>query len=86
MLEYLKKSPFKAGIILLALITIIVGGGYVYFSWDNPLGEELDISTPTELVVLSSPTAKIISTADDINKPFLVSLSIVCLHNLIINI
>ena len=62
MLEYLKKAPFKAGVILLVLIIILGGGGYLYFSWDNPLGEELDIPTPTELVMLSPPTAKTINT------------------------
>ena len=62
MLEYLKKAPFKAGVILLVLIIILGGGGYLYFSWDNPLDEELDIPTPTELVMLSPPTAKTINT------------------------
>ncbi len=56
MLEYLKKSSLKTRIILLATILFIGGGSYLFFTWNNPLGEELDIPTPTELVLLSSPT------------------------------
>jgi len=72
MLEYLKKAPFKAGVILLVLIIILGGGGYLYFNWDNPLGEELDIPTPTELVMTSSPSELVIlssPTAKTINSP-----------------
>jgi len=72
MLEYLKKSSFKARIILLGLIVIISGGWYAYFTWNNPLGEALDIPTPTELVITSSPTELVMlssPTAKTINSP-----------------
>ena len=72
MLEYLKKTPLKMRIILLAIILFLAGGSYLYFAWNNPLGEELDIPTPTELVMLSSPTELVMlstPTAKTISTP-----------------
>ena len=72
MLEYLKRSSFKARIILLGFFVIIGGGGYTYFAWNNPLGEALDIPTPTELITTSSPTELVMlssPTAETINTP-----------------
>jgi len=47
MLESLKKSPVKIGIILVVLIVLNVAGWYLYFNWDTPFGEPLDLATPT---------------------------------------
>lgn len=47
MLESLKKSPIKLALIILALVLVNVVGWFLYFNWDTPFGEPLDLSTPT---------------------------------------
>ncbi len=47
MLETIKKSPVKIGIILVILIAVNVVGWYMYFNWNTPLGEPLELSTAT---------------------------------------
>ena len=56
MLETIKKSPVKIGIILVVLIIINVVGWYLYFNWDTPFGEPLDLPTATEEVAQEIPT------------------------------
>ena len=48
MLESLRQSPVKLGIIILVLVVLNVGGWYAYLNWDKPLGEPLDLPTPTQ--------------------------------------
>lgn len=45
MLESIRKSPVKIGIILVILIILNVGGWYAYLNWDKPLGEPLNLPT-----------------------------------------
>ncbi len=47
MLESLRQSPVKLGIIILVLVVLNVGGWYAYLNWDRPFGEPLDLPTPT---------------------------------------
>ena len=49
MLDAIKKSPIKIGIILAVLIIFNVVGWYLYFNWDTPFGEPLDLPTATEM-------------------------------------
>ncbi|NQS92466.1 MAG: LCP family protein [Chloroflexi bacterium] len=56
MLESLKKSPLKIGLILAALIIINVIGWYAYFNWDTPFGEPLNLPTAT-VEQLPTPTS-----------------------------
>jgi LCP family protein required for cell wall assembly len=56
MLETIKKSPVRIGLILAALILLNVVGWYLYFNWDTPLGDPLDLPTPTQEVALDQPT------------------------------
>ena len=56
MLETIKKSPVRIGLILVALILLNVVGWYLYFNWDTPLGDPLDLPTPTQEVALEQPT------------------------------
>ncbi|MCJ7734706.1 MAG: hypothetical protein MUP11_09165, partial [Anaerolineales bacterium] len=48
MLESLKKSPLKTGIILAVLILLNVVGWFLYFNWDKPFGAPLDLPTATQ--------------------------------------
>jgi len=56
MLESIKKSPVKIGIILVVLIVLNVAGWYLYFNWDTPFGEPLDLPTATEEIALETAT------------------------------
>ena len=47
MLESIKKSPIKLGIILVVLVIINVVGWYAYLNWDKPFGAPLDLPTAT---------------------------------------
>jgi LCP family protein required for cell wall assembly len=67
MLQSIKKSPIKIGIILVLLIVINVAGWYLYLNWDTPLDEALDLPTLTPEPSPSStltPTAEIIDTLE----------------------
>jgi len=48
MLESLRQSPIKLGIIIVLLVILNVVGWYAYLNWDTPLGEPLDLPTVTE--------------------------------------
>jgi LCP family protein required for cell wall assembly len=59
MLESLKKSPVKLGIIIVILVLLNVVGWYLYLNWDTPLGEPLDLPTATEDASFTdTPTAE----------------------------
>lgn len=47
MLESIKKSPVKLGIILVVLILLNVVGWYAYLNWDTPFGDPLNLPTST---------------------------------------
>jgi len=49
MLESIRQSPLKLGIIIAVLVLLNIAGWYAYFNWDTPLGEPLNIPTPTEV-------------------------------------
>jgi len=51
MLESIKKSPVKIGIILVILIVFNVVGWYLYINWDTPFNEPLELPTTTEEIV-----------------------------------
>lgn len=55
MLESLRQSPLKLGIIIVVLIALNVVGWYAYLNWDTPLGEPLNLPTVTDKP-LSDPT------------------------------
>jgi LCP family protein required for cell wall assembly len=56
MLESIRKSPLKLGIIIVVLIAVNVVGWYAYFNWETPLrGEALDLPTPTEVETTDTP-------------------------------
>jgi len=57
MLDAIKKSPIKIGIILAVLIIFNVVGWYLYFNWDTPFGDPLDLPTATEEMVATETTA-----------------------------
>lgn len=48
MLESLRQSPLKLGIIIVVLISLNVVGWYAYLNWDTPLGEPLNLPTVTD--------------------------------------
>ena len=56
MLETIKKSPVKLGIILAVLIVLNVVGWYLYFNWDTPFNEPLNLPTATEEIALETAT------------------------------
>jgi len=63
MLEALKNSPVKFGIAIGAVILLNIVGWFLYFTWQSPLGEPLDVptatqnqSTATEVVATAAPT------------------------------
>jgi len=56
MLDAIKKSPIKIGIILAVLIIFNVVGWYLYFNWDTPFGDPLDLPTATEEMALDTAT------------------------------
>jgi LCP family protein required for cell wall assembly len=58
MLESLKRSPIKIGIILVVLILLNAGGWYLYLIWDEPFNESLNLPTLTEIAVIPSSTAE----------------------------
>jgi LCP family protein required for cell wall assembly len=67
MLESIKKSPVKIGIILVILILVNVGGWYIYLNWDTPLDEALDLPTLTpepqpSSTLTATPEPEIIDT------------------------
>jgi LCP family protein required for cell wall assembly len=67
MLEKIKKSPVKIGITLALLIILNVVGWYIYFNWDTPLDEPLDLPTLTASPQPSStlsPTPEVIDTLE----------------------
>lgn len=68
MLESLQRSPIKIGIILLVLIVLNVGGWYLYFNWEEPLGESLDLPTPTVVAVMASPTADLTKETPELGE------------------
>ena len=47
MLESLRQSPLKLGIIIVVLILLNIVGWYAYLNWDTPLGESLNLPTVT---------------------------------------
>ncbi|MDP8286382.1 MAG: LCP family protein [Candidatus Electryonea clarkiae] len=59
MFEKLKQSPIKIGIILAVLIIINIVGWYLYFNWDTPFGDPLDLPTATEEMALDTDTETI---------------------------
>ncbi len=56
MLESLRQSPIKLGIIIVLLVILNVVGWYAYLNWDTPLGEPLNIPTATEEPLSESGT------------------------------
>ncbi len=61
MLEQIKKSPVKIGIILALLIIVNIVGWYIYLKWDAPLDEPLNLPT---LTVEPSPESTSTSTQE----------------------
>ncbi len=57
MLESLRQSPLKLGIILVGLILLNAGGWYAYLNWDTPLGEPLNLPTVTQNIFPETPEA-----------------------------
>ena len=53
MLESIKKSPVKLGIILVVLVILNVVGWYAYLNWDKPFGEPLDLPTATTVMEMT---------------------------------
>lgn len=67
MLESIRKSPVKIGIILAVLIIVNIVGWYVYLNWDNPLDEPLNLPTLTSEPSQEStitPTEEILETSE----------------------
>jgi LCP family protein required for cell wall assembly len=65
MLESLRKSPVKLGIIIGLLILLNAVGWFLYFNWDKPLGEPLNIPTATSASTETSgpvPTTQVPGT------------------------
>ena len=62
MLESIKNSPVKIGIILVVLIVLNVVGWYAYLNWDKPLGEPLDLPTATTEIEMTETPAEISGT------------------------
>lgn len=69
MLEKLRQSPVKIGIIVAVLVLLNVVGWYLYFNWEKPLGEPLGLATPTvEVVEVSTETPDAEPTEEDISE------------------
>ena len=67
MLEQIKKSPVKIGIILALLIIVNIVGWYIYLKWDAPLDEPLNLPTLTiepSPESTSTATQEIVETAE----------------------
>ena len=47
MLDLIKRSPIKIGVILALLLLLNIAGWYVYLNWDTPLDEALNLPTLT---------------------------------------
>ncbi len=47
MLQSLRQSPVKLGIVIIVLVLLNVVGWYAYLNWDTPLGEPLNLPSPT---------------------------------------
>jgi LCP family protein required for cell wall assembly len=62
MLESLRQSPIKLGIIIVLLVILNVVGWYAYLNWDTPLGEPLNIPTATEQPLKTEKPGEIPST------------------------
>ena len=56
MLDSLKNSPLKIGIILVILAVLNVVGWYLYLTWEEPLGESIDLPISTPITENLSPT------------------------------
>lgn len=67
MLESLKKSPVKIGIILAVLIILNVIGWYAYLNWDKPLGEPLDLPTATTAIEATETPSEVSETENTPN-------------------
>lgn len=57
MLETIKKSPIKFGIVVALIILINVAGWFLYFTWQRPLGEPLDVPTATQQITTATDIA-----------------------------
>jgi len=68
MLKSLKNSPFKIGIILSVLAVLNVAGWYLYLTWEEPLGESLNLPTSTPIAGDLSPTADLTEEASEIGS------------------
>lgn len=67
MLELVRKSPVKIGIILAVLILLNIVGWYVYLNWETPLDEAIELATLTpesKSTSTISPTPEVIDTLE----------------------
>ncbi len=68
MLDSLKKSPIKIGIILSVLAVLNVAGWYFYLTWEEPLGESLNLPTSTPIAGNLTPTADLTGETPEIGE------------------
>ena len=57
-IDTIQDAPIKSGIFLGLALVILIGGGYVFSRWDNPLGPTLEVPTatiePTEIAAAAT--------------------------------
>lgn len=68
MLDSLKNSPIKIGIILIIFAVINVAGWYLYLTWEEPLGESLNLPTSTSITGDLSPTTDLTGETPEIGE------------------
>ncbi len=69
MLESLRKSPLKLGIIIVVFALLNVVGWYAYLNWDTPLGEPLNLPTATDqpLAGLTLTETPLVASTEEIS-------------------
>ncbi|MEA2007523.1 MAG: LCP family protein [Chloroflexota bacterium] len=50
-MDFIKRNPIKTVIAFLVVITSCIVAGYLLLTWNRPLGEPLNLSVPTQVVM-----------------------------------
>ncbi len=69
MLESIRNSPLKLGIIIVVFVLLNIVGWYAYLNWDTPLGEPLNLPTVTDqpLAELTITETSLVTSTEEIS-------------------